>query len=115
MPRLKTWWRKRAKGVITRVEGAMGAILPKERGQVPTDPAKRTGLWRGQASDRPYKDRPDEDCADEDHPRHRRPRRLRCDCGGMAVTVVTVKVGIDGMYSVQMPLCEDCLRLEQEC
>ncbi len=41
-------------------------------------------------------------------------RKLRCDCGRLAVAVVTVQVGLDAVYTVQMPLCEECLKLEQD-
>ena len=41
-------------------------------------------------------------------------QRLRCDCGKMAVTVIEVRVGLDGAYVERMPLCADCLRLERE-
>lgn len=37
-----------------------------------------------------------------------------CDCGQPAVTVIELHVGEDGCYTTYMPLCEACLRLEQE-
>jgi hypothetical protein len=40
-------------------------------------------------------------------------RRLRCDCGQLAVTVLTVQVGTDPQYTIHLPLCRDCLILEQ--
>jgi hypothetical protein len=40
-------------------------------------------------------------------------KRLRCDCGKPAVTVVDVRVGEDGVYQVRLPLCADCLQIEQ--
>jgi len=86
MPGLKTSRRKKVKGAITPV---VGAIIPSERGQ---------------ASDRPNQDRP----------YRRRRRRSRCDCGRLAVTVLTVRVGIDGAYTVRLPLCAACLELERK-
>ena len=46
------------------------------------------------------------------HPVRRR-RRLRCDCGRIAVTVISVRVGIDPQYTIQLPLCRDCLSMER--
>jgi hypothetical protein len=43
-----------------------------------------------------------------------RQRTHTCDCGRPAVTIVTIKVGEDGMYTIRMPLCEACQRLEEE-
>ena len=40
-------------------------------------------------------------------------KRLRCDCGKPAVTVAAVRVGEDGVYLVRLPLCADCLKIEQ--
>jgi hypothetical protein len=40
-------------------------------------------------------------------------KRLRCDCGKPAVTVVEVRVGENGVYRVRLPLCADCLAIEQ--
>jgi len=40
-------------------------------------------------------------------------RRLRCDCGQIAITMLTVKVGSDPQYTIHLPLCRDCLALEQ--
>lgn len=40
-------------------------------------------------------------------------RRLRCDCGKPAVTVANVRVGEDGVYLVRLPLCAECLKIEQ--
>jgi hypothetical protein len=40
--------------------------------------------------------------------------RQRCDCGRLAVTVITVIVGSEPQYSVELPLCAECLRLEKE-
>ena len=37
---------------------------------------------------------------------------LRCDCGAQAVTVMEVKVGLNGAYRVLLPLCAGCYRLE---
>jgi hypothetical protein len=45
-------------------------------------------------------------------PRLRKYRRLRCDCGQLAVKVITVRVGSDPQYIVHMPLCRKCLALE---
>jgi hypothetical protein len=42
-----------------------------------------------------------------------KPRRLRCDCGQIAITLLTVKVGSDPQYTIHLPLCRDCLALEQ--
>ena len=44
----------------------------------------------------------------------KRSRRLRCDCGKMAVTVIEVRVGSDPQYTVHLALCADCLELERE-
>jgi len=38
---------------------------------------------------------------------------MRCDCGQLAVTVLTLKVGSDPQYTVHLPLCSACLALEQ--
>jgi hypothetical protein len=46
-------------------------------------------------------------------PPHKRHKHLRCDCGKPAVTVVDVRVGEDGVYQVRLPLCADCLQIEQ--
>ena len=46
-------------------------------------------------------------------PRPVRQRRLRCDCGQPAVTVLSVRVGSDPQYIVHLPLCPNCLKLEQ--
>jgi hypothetical protein len=40
-------------------------------------------------------------------------RRLRCDCGRLAVTTIIVQVGYDPQYSITLPLCRACLALEQ--
>ena len=40
-------------------------------------------------------------------------KRLRCDCGRPAVTVANVRVGEDGAYLVRLPLCAECLKIEQ--
>lgn len=39
-------------------------------------------------------------------------RRLRCDCGQIAVTVLLLRVGINPQYTIHLPLCRDCLALE---
>jgi hypothetical protein len=46
-------------------------------------------------------------------PRRSKPRRLRCDCGKLAVTVLEVRVGSDPQYTIHLPLCPACLALEQ--
>ncbi len=43
--------------------------------------------------------------------RHRRPM---CDCGSPAVTIKLVKVGTNPQYTIRLPLCAACLKLEQE-
>ncbi len=43
----------------------------------------------------------------------RRPKRILCDCGQPAITVLVVKVGCDPQYTVHLPLCLACLALEQ--
>jgi NMD protein affecting ribosome stability and mRNA decay len=40
-------------------------------------------------------------------------KRLRCDCGKPAVTVKTVRVGEGGVYPARLPLCADCLKVEE--
>ena len=45
------------------------------------------------------------------HPQRRRP--LRCDCGQEAVTIIQVRVGADPQYIIRLPLCQECLKLEQ--
>lgn len=40
-------------------------------------------------------------------------KRLRCDCGKPAITVANVRVGEDGVYLVRLPLCAECLKIEQ--
>jgi hypothetical protein len=47
-------------------------------------------------------------------PRAVRHRPLRCDCGQIAVTVLTVRVGSDPQYTIHLPLCHDCFALEQD-
>jgi hypothetical protein len=42
-----------------------------------------------------------------------RPRRLRCDCGAPAVTVLLVPVGEAGEYTVRLALCAACLEQER--
>ena len=42
------------------------------------------------------------------------PLGLRCDCGNTAVAVLQTVVGINGVYSIEIPLCQDCLNLELE-
>jgi hypothetical protein len=44
-------------------------------------------------------------------PRH---RRLICDCGRPATSVKLVIVGTDPQYTIRLPLCPECLKLEQE-
>jgi hypothetical protein len=43
-----------------------------------------------------------------------RDRPVLCDCGQPAVIEVEVQVGEEGCYTLSMPLCADCYRLEQE-
>lgn len=45
--------------------------------------------------------------------RQRRHRPLRCDCGKPAVTVLPVRVGMNGVYLARLPLCAECLAVEQ--
>ena len=45
--------------------------------------------------------------------RHIRQRRLRCDCGKLAIKILLVRVGSDPQYTVQLPLCQQCLSLEE--
>ena len=45
--------------------------------------------------------------------RQRRQRPLRCDCGQPAVTVLPVRVGKNGVYQARLPLCAECLAVEQ--
>ncbi len=47
-------------------------------------------------------------------PRKVKQRRLRCDCGQLAITHLTVRVGSDPQYIISLPLCPACLILEQE-
>jgi hypothetical protein len=53
---------------------------------------------------------------DQASPRSRqaKQRRLRCDCGQLAVTVLLVQVGSDPQYTIHLPLCPTCLILERE-
>jgi hypothetical protein len=44
--------------------------------------------------------------------KNKRKRRLRCDCGKTAVAVVAVWVGTDPQYLIKLPLCSECLALE---
>jgi hypothetical protein len=46
--------------------------------------------------------------------RKKRCRQLRCDCGQPAIVVISVRVGCDPQYTVQLPLCAECLKLERE-
>jgi hypothetical protein len=41
-------------------------------------------------------------------------RRLRCDCGRLAITVLRVRVGSNPQYVIRLLLCPACLKLEQE-
>ncbi len=43
-----------------------------------------------------------------------RSRRLRCDCGKIAITVRLVRVGCDPQYTIRLPLCASCLQIELE-
>lgn len=52
--------------------------------------------------------------ADETKDAAKRGPKLRCDCGRLAVVMLTVRVGLDAVYVVEMPLCEECLELERE-
>ncbi len=47
------------------------------------------------------------------HTRYKKHKRLRCDCGKQAVTVKKVRVGAGGVYQVRLPLCADCLKVEE--
>jgi hypothetical protein len=47
------------------------------------------------------------------HKLHPAKRRLRCDCGQLAVTILKVRVGTDPQYTIHLPLCPACLALEQ--
>ena len=52
--------------------------------------------------------------AKSSHKLHRvKRRRLRCDCGKLAVTLLEVRVGSDPQYAIRLPLCSACLALEQ--
>ncbi|MGB9673961.1 MAG: hypothetical protein ACPL3P_07460 [Anaerolineales bacterium] len=42
------------------------------------------------------------------------PIGLRCECGKPAVAVLQTYVGIDGVYFIEIPLCQECLKLELE-
>ncbi len=42
------------------------------------------------------------------------PVGLHCACGEIAVTVLLDRVGLNGEYAVEIPLCEQCLALELE-
>jgi len=42
------------------------------------------------------------------------PVGLRCACGEIAVTVLLDRVGLNGEYAVEIPLCQQCLALELE-
>jgi hypothetical protein len=42
-----------------------------------------------------------------------KPSSLRCDCGRRAITVILISVGEDGVYTMRLPLCERCLKIEQ--
>ncbi|OGN93319.1 MAG: hypothetical protein A2Y88_05690 [Chloroflexi bacterium RBG_13_48_10] len=46
------------------------------------------------------------------HPIRHRP--IHCDCGQLAVTVVSVTVGTDPQYTIRLPLCRECLALERD-
>lgn len=37
-----------------------------------------------------------------------------CDCGRKAVIVVLVALGVEGVYTERMALCERCLKLEDK-
>jgi len=41
------------------------------------------------------------------------PRRTRCNCGRPAVAKASVRVGLDGCYTVDLYLCAACLAYEQ--
>lgn len=40
------------------------------------------------------------------------PIGLRCECGKSAVAVLQTHVGTNGVYSIEIPVCQDCLNLE---
>jgi hypothetical protein len=40
-------------------------------------------------------------------------KRLRCDCGKPAVTVLDVRVGVEGVYRARLPLCAECYAIEK--
>lgn len=40
------------------------------------------------------------------------PIGLRCECGKPAVAVLQTHVGINGIYFIEIPVCQDCLNLE---
>jgi hypothetical protein len=42
------------------------------------------------------------------------PIGLRCECGKNAVAVLQTYVGINGVYFIEIPVCQDCLNLELE-
>jgi len=48
------------------------------------------------------------------HRRFTRQRLEYCDCGELAVTVLRIRVGSDPQYTIRMPLCPACLKLEQD-
>ena len=47
---------------------------------------------------------------------YQRKAGIPCDCGEKAVTVILVQVGTekDGITTVRMPLCGECLQLERD-
>ena len=46
-------------------------------------------------------------------PRRVRQRKPRCDCGQLAIKILLVRVGTDPQYTVPLPLCQECLTLEE--
>ncbi len=40
------------------------------------------------------------------------PIGLRCECGKSAVAVLQTYVGTNGVYFIEIPVCQDCLNLE---
>jgi hypothetical protein len=77
---------KPPKTQINGISSSEGSVLVKQVGQRKPNPMRK--------------------------PRSMKNRRQRCDCGRLAVKVLLVRVGSDPQYTVHLPLCRDCLKLE---
>lgn len=81
------------------------SFLRPNPGKTARQPLSTDGLPQNRKEEQAHRPR---------QPHKTRHRRLRCDCGQLAVTVLRLRVGSDPQYTIHMPLCPACLNLEQE-